>query len=63
MSLPVEVEFLIMSSALERSKEYAARCRRRAAQAAQEARFAEEECLRKANELEALRLHILKGQS
>lgn len=55
MTFPIEVEVLILSSSLERSKEYANRARRRAAAYAQEARHAEEEVLRKSNELEALR--------
>lgn len=58
--VPIEVEFLTLSSKLERAKEYASYARRRAAAAAQEARFAEEDALRKANELEAMRAEWLR---
>lgn len=60
MTIPLEVEFLVMSSALERSREYAARCRRRTIAAQDEQRIAEEDVIRKFNELEALRLQLSK---
>ena len=59
-TVPMEFDLLILASALERSKEYAARARRRAASYAAEARAAEEEVLRKAHELEALRAEWLR---
>jgi hypothetical protein len=55
-----EIDFLILASALEESKAYATRARRRAASYAAEARSAEEEVLRKANELEAMRAEFLR---
>jgi hypothetical protein len=60
MNVPIEIEFLILASALEESKAYAARARRTAARYAEEARSAEDEVLRKANELESMRAEWLR---
>ena len=61
MSLPIEVEILILASALERSKEYEARCKRNVIRVQIEARHAAIEVELKQQELSELRQQYLGG--